>query len=244
MQYMTRQERLLKINSVKNIRDLGGYETQEGYYTKAHKYIRSSAPVNLTKEDLEYLKDYGVSVVIDLRSEFEMSMANSKLKDVDGIEYYHIDLFNDPKAQLISKEQTNFKDMGDLYIIMLDHLQFQIYNVFKIFLNHPYDGILFNCSAGKDRTGVISALLLDLAGCHEYDIVKDYAESFENNKEIYEELLKLSPTGNEEHLLSQPLYMMKMLNHLREKYGSARNYLINIGFSEDEVEDLKNIFIF
>ena len=47
------------------------------------------------------------------------------------------------------------------------------------FYDHPYDAVMFNCSAGKDRTGVIAALLLDLAGCHDYDIVKDYSESYE-----------------------------------------------------------------
>lgn len=243
MQYMTREERLLKVKSVKNIRDLGGYETQEGYFTKAHKYIRSSAPTKVTKEDLQYIKDYGIKVAIDLRGDFEVKMAKSVFVDDKDIEYIHIDLFDNPGASLVP-DNKEFKDMGDLYMIMLDQLQKRIYEVFKVFLNHPYDGILFHCSAGKDRTGVISALLLDLAGCHEYDIVKDYAESFENNQEIYEELLKVTPNGNEQFLLSQPLYMMKMLNHLRENYGSAKNYLCTIGFSEEEVEDLKNIVIF
>ena len=44
---------------------------------------------------------------------------------------------------------------------------------------YPYDTVLFHCSAGKDRTGIIAGLLLELAGCHDYDIVKDYSESYE-----------------------------------------------------------------
>ena len=244
MQYMTREERLLKVSSIKNIRDLGGYETQEGYFTKAHKYIRSATPAKLTQEDLDYIKNYGVKVSIDLRGAYEVSMAPSVFEDDEDVKYIHIDLFNDPNSNLVPSQMTDFKDMGDLYILILDHLQAQIYKVFKVFLDYPYDGILFHCSAGKDRTGVISALLLDLAGCHEYDIVKDYSESYENNQEIYEELLKLAPSEDQKYLLSQPLYMMKMLNHLRENYGSAKNYLIEIGFSEEEVEELKNIIIF
>ncbi|WRK55297.1 tyrosine-protein phosphatase [Coprobacillaceae bacterium CR2/5/TPMF4] len=55
---------------------------------------------------------------------------------------------------------------------------------------------MFNCSAGKDRTGVIAALLMDLAGCHEYDIVKDYSESYENNLKVMAKLEELVDEDN------------------------------------------------
>ena len=55
MQYMTSEERLIALDKMTNTRDLGGYETQEGYYTKSHHYIRASAPANATDEDLEKL---------------------------------------------------------------------------------------------------------------------------------------------------------------------------------------------
>lgn len=67
MQYMTSEERLIALDKMTNTRDLGGYETQEGYYTKSHHYIRASSPANATDEDLEKLYDYGVRVTIDLR---------------------------------------------------------------------------------------------------------------------------------------------------------------------------------
>ena len=54
MQYMTSEERLIKLDKMTNTRDLGGYETQEGRYTKAHHFIRASSPANATKEDLVY----------------------------------------------------------------------------------------------------------------------------------------------------------------------------------------------
>ena len=71
MQYMTSEERLIALDKMTNTRDLGGYETQEGYYTKSNHYIRASSPANATEGDLEKLYDYGVRVTIDLRSDFE-----------------------------------------------------------------------------------------------------------------------------------------------------------------------------
>ena len=64
MQYMTSEERLIALDKMTNTRDLGGYETQEGYYTKSHHYIRASSPANATEGDLEKLYDYGVRVTI------------------------------------------------------------------------------------------------------------------------------------------------------------------------------------
>ena len=68
MQYLTREERLLPLTSVYNIRDLGGYETQTGAYSKSHKYIRSGKMNRLTEVDRQYLKDYGIKVIIDLKA--------------------------------------------------------------------------------------------------------------------------------------------------------------------------------
>lgn len=241
MMYLTREERLLPLESIYNTRDLGGYETQEGSFTKTHKYIRAATPAHLSEKDKDYLYHYGVRVIIDLRGENEIQAAPNQMRHYRDVQYYHVDLFNDPSASLVSQSLV-FRDMGDLYCEMLDHRQDNIKKVFTLFLSHLSDTILFHCSAGKDRTGVIAALLLDLAGCHPYDIVKDYSESFENNQPIYNELLKLASSENQHYLLSDPLYMLKMLDHLSEVYGSAQNYLKEIGLTEEEIQLLQENF--
>lgn len=237
MMYMTKEDRLLPLASFRNTRELGGYETQEGSYTKTHCYIRAATPAFLEEKDATYLYDYGVRVIIDLRGANEIEKAPNPLKGYKEMEYYHVDVFGDKNASLVPSD-VSFKDMGDLYCLMLDYLKPNIKQVFDVFLKHLDTTILFHCSAGKDRTGVISALLLDLAGCHPYDIVKDYSESYENNKEIYDELLKLTTEENAHYLSSDPMYMLKMMDHLSENYGSARAYLLEIGLKEEEIEDI------
>ncbi len=66
---------------------------------------------------------------------------------------------------------------------------------------------LFHCSAGKDRTGIIIRLLLELVGCYDHDIVKDYSESYANNHEIIEALKEMMDEDTENFLTSSPRYM-------------------------------------
>lgn len=244
MLYMTREERMLKLEKMVNTRDLGGYETQCGTYSKAHKYIRASTPTHASENDIQALKKYGVKVVVDLRSDFEREQQPSPFVKDKDIEYYAVNVFDSNNAVVVPEEIKTYKDMGGVYIYLLESSKKQIKEVFKIFLNHPYDCILFHCSAGKDRTGVISALLLDLIGCHEYDIVKDYSESYENNIEINEELSKMIQDEEaKQYLKSSPRYIMEFLDYLREHYGSAKEYLVQIGLTLDEIDELIENFM-
>ena len=243
MLYMTREERLIVLEKMVNTRDLGGYETQAGTYTKSHKYIRASSPANASKADIQALKDYGVKAVIDLRSDYELVHQPHSLKGYKDIEYYHINLLQNENMSVLPNDIKDYQDLSGFYIFMIEANKKQLKKVFNIFLNHPYDCTLFNCSAGKDRTGVIACMLLDLAGCHEYDIVKDYSESYENNMAMIKQLEEMIPSEDEKFLGSDPRVMMKFIAYLRENYGSTKGYLLNIGFSDEEIEEIKENFI-
>ena len=222
MLYMTREERLIVLEKMVNTRDLGGYETQAGTYTKSHKYIRASSPANASKADIQALKDYGVKAVIDLRSDFEKEQQVNPFVDDQDIDFYEVNLFDSTKASIVPEEVKQYKDLGGVYIYMLEGMKNKFKDLFDIFLKYPYDGVMFHCSAGKDRTGITAALLLDLMGCHEYDIVKDYSESYEAKQ----------------YLKSSPRYMMELLDYLREHYGSSKEYLLQIGLKNEEIEQL------
>lgn len=243
MMQLSREERMLHIGKLTNVRDLGGYETQDGYYTKSHKFVRSTCPSGIVDELKEKFYDYGIRTVVDLRSDYELVHQPHSLKDYKDIEYFHINLLKMEDLSVIPDDIRDYQDLSGFYIFMIEANKDQFKKVFEIFLDHPYDCILFNCSAGKDRTGVISALLLDLAGCHEYDIVKDYSESYENNMAMIKELEAMMSDGDEKYLGSDPRMMMKFLAYLREYYGSAKGYLMDIGLSEEQVVQLAENFV-
>ena len=160
------------------------------------------------------------------------------------IDYYHINLLQNENMSVLPNDIKDYQDLSGFYIFMIEANKKQFKKVFNIFLNHPYDCTLFNCSAGKDRTGVIACMLLDLAGCHEYDIVKDYSESYENNMAMIKQLEEMMPSEDEKFLGSDPRVMMKFIAYLRENYGSTKGYLLNIGFSDEEIEEIKEKFCF
>ena len=184
-----------------------------------------------------------MKVVIDLRSDFEKEKQVNPFIDVKDVDFYEVNLFDSTKASVVPEEIKKYKDLGGVYIYTLESMKNKFKDIFEIFLQYPYDCVMFHCSAGKDRTGVIAGLLLDLIGCHEYDIVKDYSESYENNIEINNELLKLMDNNASDFLKSSPRFMMEMLDYLRENYGSAKEYLIQCGLSSDDVEQIIENFI-
>lgn len=243
MMQLSREERMLTVASMTNIRDLGGYETQAGYYTKSHKFIRATNPGKLTESEKEYLYDYGIRVQVDLRSDFEVEQQPSTLKGYRDVKYFSVNLMKAKDLNILPKEVANYHDLAGFYLFMLEANKQQFKEVFEIFYQYPYEAIMFNCSAGKDRTGVIAALLLDLAGCHEYDIVKDYSESYENNLKLIPELEKLVDVQNRAFLDSEPRMMMKFLEYLRSNYGSAKEYLISCGIDEDKIIEVMENFI-
>ena len=146
MMQLSREERILKVESMTNIRDLGGYETQAGYYTKSHKFIRSTNPVKLTDDEKIYLYNYGIRVQVDLRSDFEVKQQPSSLINYRDIEYYNVNLMKAKDLNILPKEIANYQDLAGFYIFMLEANKEQFKEVFEIFYNHPYDAIMFNCS--------------------------------------------------------------------------------------------------
>lgn len=108
MMQLSREERMLQVESMTNIRDLGGYETQSGYYTKSHKFIRSTNPSKLTDEEKEYLYNYGIRLQIDLRSDFEIEQQPSSLIGYKDIEYIRIDLMKTKNLNVLPKEIANY----------------------------------------------------------------------------------------------------------------------------------------
>ncbi len=228
---------LYLLEKLYNVRHLGGFKTLNGQTLKNHKYIRGSAKGSLNEVEKKFFYDLGVRVIIDLRYAHELTKTLSPLKDYADIKYYHVDMM----GEFWQMRQEGYSEISELYLDLLDDSQEKIKAVFDIFLKHEDEGIYFHCTAGKDRTGVISMLLLDLVGVEESVIISNYSESYENNKHrpgyvnMPEEWRYLT--------YSKPEYMIRALKHLRDTYQNSENYLKIIGFSEEEIARLKQSLI-
>ena len=172
----------LVLAGTRNTRELGGYPAACGRKTRRHAFLRSDGLSGLTDKDVQMLLDYGVCCVVDLRSESETAAAPSRLADVPGVDYYSIPMLDEAASQGFTGGMP--ERMGDVYVKLLSGRGDAFARIIRIFAQHSGGTVLFNCTAGKDRTGVTAMLLLLLAGVPCEIVVADYSVSEANKGAI------------------------------------------------------------
>lgn len=226
-----------------NVRDLGGYYAKNNMVTKNGKFLRAGGITALTETDISKLIGYGVKTVIDLRSEEEIDEKPNTFAHHETVKYYHIGLLDelDEKLYPLKTGETDF--LGELYIVMLDNCKHNIMQVFKTFAHSMDNCTLFHCTAGKDRTGIIAAILLDMAGVDYYDIIANYEVTYTYIKKRLSEIIGDSPEDHARIGLSNPQSIEMFLKYLYAEYGGAEQYLKHIKISNEEINTIKNNFV-
>lgn len=219
--------RRIPLSSTYNTRDIGGYFAGDGYMTKWKVIIRSDVPAFLSERDINLLREYNLRLVIDLRAPDQINLKSSALMDVSGIEYTKCSFKNGNRTPKYKKDVINiFKELLSDYG-----------NIAKIMrLIIRTDGaVLFHCTAGKDRTGVIIALLLSPAGVSKEDIVADYSMSYSYIRPIIRDIKKATSGLPEWYGVTYPEIMEAVLEYI----GNSFDYLLNCGLTEEEIVKLK-----
>lgn len=245
---MTEKEVLaswVELEGCYNFRDLGGYRTAEGRRFRTGLVFRSDGLQFLTPPDLAKLRDeIGLAEVIDLRSRMEVEEAG-RGAIADQTTIHGLPLF--PEVQGSGgRPSADFQmpaDMGELYYLMLVAAQKPIVQVVRLLADFEAPAV-FHCAAGKDRTGVISALLLSLLGVPDDTIILDYAFSRQNidlinarldSSDTYQKLMTDLPEGAYD---ADPACMRKFLAKLRETHGSAEGWAEHSGLDASTRERL------
>lgn len=152
----------------------------DGHQTAWHAFLRSDQLSGLTAEDREMLLAYGLSTVIDLRSPGETEKRPDSQELLESILYCHIPFMEadiSPEGQAGALD--SLQDLGSLYLSLLERKDV-IRQLFRQMDEAPDGCILFHCTAGKDRTGVLALMLLMLAGVDRQDCETNYMQSFTN----------------------------------------------------------------
>jgi protein-tyrosine phosphatase len=220
----------LPINTVENCRELGGYSTNFGQQTKWHTFLRSSEMSKLSREDIEFLKEYGVRTVIDLRGEDEIETRKNPLAEEVFCEYHNIpyitgkasDSDMTPSSSLVDllKNNKSFKKIMDT-------------------IDQAGEGcIVFHCNGGNSRTGLLAMLLLCLAGVEKKDIVSNYEVSYTNLESLHQ---NDSLFGNipKEHFYSSRDYILRAYEYILHTYQSVDQYLMAKGVEQDVIDRVK-----
>jgi protein-tyrosine phosphatase len=228
----------LRFPDLLNVRELGGHPTCDGAMTRSHSLLRADDLVQLTEEGMQALADYGVRTVVDLRWPGEVAVRPHPLaRSAHGVRYHQISLLADDAMQWASLSGECAKEMWKCAV--LEHTRPQLKEVLEVIADAAAEPLLFHCVAGKDRTGLIAALLLALADVEPDVIAADYAASAAHLADAY--LVRYPNLQREEifeALRCPEQGSHNMLAYLAQ-YGGAAGYLRGIGLEEARIAKLR-----
>ncbi len=233
-------ERELPLEKGSNFRDLGGYKGHGGRALRWGKIFRSGALPVISEADYKLLGGLGIGTIVDLRSLDEREVAGTLLDDRTGALFVANDYSLKPLMTSFASGngENTYAGMGTL-------LAPQYRSIFKRLLAD--DGaVVYNCSAGQDRTGIASALILSALGVDRATILKDYHLSTALRRP-QNELPPIDPTKYPDNpivqyyaaaskkpggIKAEPLYsksgvshLVQFFDHLDRTYGGVEGYL-------------------
>ena len=245
--------RHLDIDGAYNVRDLGGYPTLDGRRTRWKVFVRSASLHRLPPDSQAALIDYGIRTVIDLRMTHELEEAPNVFAGSSEVNYLHQNMIGDePLSGTRDSVETGEASERILasYGSWLDLRQPQIRRTLATLAQPGARPVMYHCAGGKDRTGVISALLLGIAGVPPDVIAEDYALSATYLLDRYfaEEAPPGSTPDNYTHEdykrdFCPPDAMLKVLDYVNQRYGGVEAYVRTAGLRPEEIESIRTALV-
>ena len=242
--------RRLPIEGAYNVRDLGGYPIRAGGSTRWKTFLRSDSMHRLTSKHRVTLAQYGVRTVVDLRTTEETELTPNVLADGSEIQYVHHNIVGDdplPRAVTLNVETGIPADRIRIsYTNWLDTRQTVFRQVLTLLAKPSARPVIYHCAGGKDRTGVISALLLDIAGVDRETIAEDYSLTarylMQRNLDGHGFPGQKVVTTWQQYQAEYcpPDGIIKTLKHLDDNYGGVPQYMQAIGLSVEQITSLSN----
>ncbi len=219
------------LKTTQNTRDLGGYKKQDGGHTKYESILRSDVQNYPSEEDFEYLISKNITTIIDMRGAKDVERKPSGFFGKSDFAYYNFQIIEGSGVP----ESVEAVPVSYMSIAKAEAMP----EVFKCIANVK-TGVMFNCTAGKDRTGVVSAILLLHAGASDEDIIKDYVLTKEYGRERLELVHKNFPEIDMNIVTPCEMFMEEFLRLFRTEYGNTNSYFKSLGLSEDEIKALRD----
>jgi len=254
-------ERQLPLEGTPNFRDLGGYETYDGRRLKWGKLYRSSKLSELTDTDLHRLKRLGLTLICDFRQLVEQELDPSRLPDEHSATHASLPVAPGSLSSFMESLHGGVIAVDDSASLMqeinrelvIDQMP-QFAEMFRLLLLEDQQ-VLIHCASGKDRTGVGAALILDVLGVDEEEIIEDYLLT---NKylPLEEEVVRLSgefsdrtgSTVTEEVLRPllevRPEYLGACFEEIRKRFKSKEHFFETaLDLDEAKLEILRKRYL-
>lgn len=253
---------VIKLRHVKNYRDLGGIKTLDGREIKPHMLIRGTTLFAPGPFSVSILKEkYNLKTLIDLRTNKERQEKPDV--EIEGVSVFHMPLIDESTVGISHEKKVRsmktlvmMPPMADLYVQMVTHGSLEnLVKILKFILTLPEESfsVAFHCTAGKDRTGVVAALLLSFLGVERDTVIHDYLLTNKNVRfkaNIAYVGLLLSKLNHKlaskikHYFMAEPDFIKASLNQLEKDFGSLDNFFDQkLGFTPEEKISIKNKFL-
>jgi protein-tyrosine phosphatase len=231
-----------------NVRELGGLPTADGGETRFGSIVRADDVHQLNEAGWRALVDHGVRTVIDLRGDHER--ADDPPRELP-VEVVHVPFMeaNEAEWEEIAEEieaaSAAAPDVAtstrDVYLIFLERFRDNVAAAVRAVAQAPEGGVVIHCVGGKDRTGLLAAFLLHLAGVPDEEIAADYALSEERLLPRHEGWFAAAESEEELERLRRiaqtpAASMAGVFQELARRHGSVEDYLRELGLTEGELE--------
>lgn len=229
-----------------NVRDLGGLPTRDGAETSDGAVVRADSVHGLTDEGWRALVEHGIRTVVDLRGDHEREDDPPAELPVQVMHVPFMEASEEEWEEIAQELETanatpdDVAATRDAYLIFLERFKANVATAFRAVARAPEGGVVVHCVGGKDRTGLLSAFLLHLAGVADEDIAADYALSEERLRSRHEGWFAAAETDEELERLRRISQcpadaMTQVLAELRRRYGGVEGYLRSAGVSDDDL---------
>jgi protein tyrosine/serine phosphatase len=228
-----------------NVRELGGYDV--GGRTSARRAIIRADNLNrLTSDGRAALVAYGVRTVIDLRDprEIERFPYPFTVSDVPAVTWRNVPLISQREWEAIRDPERRREG----YVLTAKLSLANIAAALAAVADAPDGAVVLHCHAGKERTGIVAALLLALAGASDELIGADWAMSDDFLGPLYEQWVadEIDPEKRAARLdsfRSRPEHIVAVLDHMRRETGSVEAYLVAGGLTPRAIDRIRERFI-
>lgn len=264
--------RRIMLEGLPNTRDLGGYETRDGKVIKRHKLIRSGTLFGATESDIKILtEEYHMTTDVDFRTSQEVAEGPDPI--IEGVTYIANPIMENNSAGITHEGEKKGSPMAVLlgYLeqlgehpteelaktytrIVTDAYSIKQYrNFFHILLENQEGAVLYHCTAGKDRVGTGTALLLSALGVDRNIILQDYLKTNEHVRDTAESMRKAArEAGMSEKTIAnlavmtevQASYLEAVFDRIDTTYNSMERYLEDkMGLTKERIERLQAMYL-
>jgi len=237
----------IELQGAYNVRDLGGLRTKDGRITRPGVIYRGDSLDSITPADSKILFDkLGVGTIIDLRTKAETELTELNFP----VPRFRYSVLIEGRLGHEPFPSDDPVELAKVYLSNLDVGRAAVKGTFDIIAANLQAGVatLFHCAAGRDRTGIIAALLLGLVGVTDGQIAIDYVQSNRNARRVTKKLAENPLYANHdkdrpEVILLHERSIIGFMKLLREQFGGPRQFCLESGVTEETISVIEENFV-